>query len=149
MKNNFTLTIIISLMYLQLNSQEMPIDFTDSADTFTTFDGAGFSTRNDPKDSGNIVSQFFNNGANASQGFYIDVAVNLDIQQKITLDFYSFDPNSHNILLKLESATNTNVQVKETFTVPSPSDWKTISFDFANAKNSANGANINATGNLY
>ena len=146
MKNNFTLTIIISLMYLQLNSQEMPIDFTDSADTFTTFDGAGFSTRNDPKDSGNIVSQFFNNGANASQGFYIDVAVNLDIQQKITLDFYSFDPNSHNILLKLESATNTNVQVKETFTVPSPSDWKTISFDFANAKNSANGANINATG---
>ena len=146
MKNNFTLTIIISLMYLQLNSQEMPIDFTDSADTFTTFDGAGFSTRNDPKDSGNIVSQFFNNGANASQGFYIDVAVNLDIQQKITLDFYSFDPNSHNILLKLESATNTNVQVKETFTVPSPSDWKTISFDFANDKNSANGANINATG---
>lgn len=146
MKINFTLTIIISLMYLQLNSQEMPIDFTDSADTFITFDGAGFSTRNDPKDSGNKVGQFFNNGANASQGFYIDVAVNLDIQQKITLDFYSFDPNSHNILLKLESATNTNVQVKETFTVPSPSDWKTISFDFANAKNSANGANINATG---
>jgi hypothetical protein len=77
---------------------------------------------------------------------FIDVAVNLDIQQKVTLAFYSFDPNPYNILLKLESATNTNVQVKETFTVASSSNWKTISFDFSNAIDSVNGGNINATG---
>ena len=146
MKINYKLAITCFFMSVQFYSQQMPLDFTDSADTFITFDGSGFSTRNDPKDAGNKVGQFFNNGSNASQGFYIDVAVNLDIQQKITLAFYSFDPNPHNILLKLESATNTNVQVKETFTVPSPANWKTISFDFSNAKNSADGTNVNATG---
>jgi beta-glucanase (GH16 family) len=146
MKINYKLAITCFFMSVQFYSQQMPLDFTDSADAFVTFDGSGFSTRNDPKDAGNKVGQFFNNGSNASQGFYIDVAVNLDIQQKMTLAFYSFDPNPHNILLKLESATNTNVQVKETFTVPSPANWKTISFDFSNAKNSADGTNVNATG---
>jgi hypothetical protein len=57
-------------MSLQINSQEVPIDFIDAADTFITFDGADFSTRNNPKDSGNKVGQFLNNGANETQGFY-------------------------------------------------------------------------------
>lgn len=146
MKHSYPFLTIFLIVCSQIYSQQMPLNFSTNTDSFIPFDGSGFSTRNDPKDTGNKVGQFFNNGANASQGFYIDVAVDLDIQQKISLSFYSFDPNSHNILLKLESNTNTNVEVKETFTVPNPSDWKTISFDFTNAMKSSDGSNVNATG---
>jgi beta-glucanase (GH16 family) len=146
MKTSYGITIIIFLMSLQMSCQEMPLDFSVTADGFIPFAGSSFSTRNDPNDNGNIVGEFFNDGLNASQGFYIDVLVDLDIQQNINLSFYSFDPNPHNILLKLENGTNPNVEVLETFTVPSPSDWQTISFDFTDAVNSSDGTSVNATG---
>jgi hypothetical protein len=60
--------------------------------------------------------------------------------------FYSFDPNPHNILLKLENGTNPDVEVKEEFSVPTPSNWQTIRFDFTDATNSSNGSSVNATG---
>jgi beta-glucanase (GH16 family) len=146
MKTAYGFAFTIFLISLQSYGQDMPIDFLDSADTFIGYEGSGFSTRNDPISASNIVGQFFNDGSNANQGFYIDVPVDLDLQQNITLSFFSFDPNPHNILLKLENGTNPNVEVKETFTVPSPSNWQTISFDFTNATNSSNGTSVNATG---
>ncbi|MGK0386733.1 MAG: beta-glucanase (GH16 family) [Patiriisocius sp.] len=146
MKTNWILANLFFLISLHGFSQQMPIDFSDAADTFNTFQGTGFSTRNDPGNSINIVGQFFNDGSNANQGFYIDVPVDLDIQQNINLSFYSFDPNPHNILLKLENGTNPDVEVKEVFSVPTPSNWQTISFDFTDATNSSNGSSVNATG---
>ena len=146
MKTNYGFSIIIFLISLQIYSQEIPLDFSDLEDNFIAYGGSGFSARTDPNNTNNIVGEFFNDGSNASQGFYIDVLVDLDIQQNITLSFYSFDPNSHNILLKLENGTNPNVEVIETFTVPSSSDWQTISFDFTDAINSSDGTNVSATG---
>lgn len=126
----------------------MPIDFSDSNHKFLEFRGTGFSTRNDPKDSNNKVGQFYNDGSNATQGFYIDLtrSIDLETQKEITLSFYSFDPNSHNITLKLENGINPDVYVNQAFSVPSPSDWKTINFDFENAKYSSNGSSVNASG---
>jgi beta-glucanase (GH16 family) len=146
MKTNYGFAIIIFLVSLQVYSQEMPIDFSDTAEIFIPFEGSGFSTRNDPNDNSNKVGEFFNDGSNASQGFYLDVLVDLDIQQNIELAFYSFDPNPHNILIKLENGTNPNVEVLEAFSVPSPSNWQTISFDFTDAVNSSDGTSVNATG---
>lgn len=148
MKINYLLVFTFLLSSISLSSQQMPIDFSDSKHSFSVFSGTGFSTRNDPKDNGNTVGQFHNDGSNATQGFYIDLtrSIDLDTQKKITLSFYSFDPNNHNISLKLENGVNTDVFVKETFSVPSPSDWTTITFDFENAKYSSNGSAVNASG---
>jgi beta-glucanase (GH16 family) len=146
MKTNYGFAIIIFLCSLHIYSQEMPLDFSDSEDNFIPYAGASFSTRIDPNDTSNIVGEFFNDGSNSNQGFYIDVLVDLDIQQNINLSFYSFDPNSHNILLKLENGTNPNVEVLETFTVPSSSNWQTISFDFTDAIYTSNGTSVSATG---
>jgi beta-glucanase (GH16 family) len=146
MKLNYLFVFLIALLSSQIYSQQMPLDFSETTDSFKTFEATGFSTRNDPNGNTGAVGQFYNDGSNARQGFYMDVAVDLDIEQKITLAFYSFDPNAHNILLKLENGANPDVQVKETFTNPSPANWKTISFDFKNATYISNGTSVNATG---
>lgn len=129
-------------------SQQMPIEFEDAADVFIPFGNSGYSFNSDPQDGTNAVGQFFNDGSSADQGFYIDLVqpVDLDFEQTLTLEFYSFDPNPHTILLKLESGTNPDVQVRQSFSVPSPSDWMTVSFDFANAELSSDGSPVNATG---
>ncbi|WP_223269228.1 MULTISPECIES: family 16 glycosylhydrolase [unclassified Polaribacter] len=146
MKLNYIVVFLLLFMSSLINSQQMPLDFSETADSFIPFNGSGFSTRNDSNGNTGGVGQFYNDGTNAGQGFYLDVAVDLDIEQKITLSFYSFDPNPHNILLKLENGTNPGVEIKKSFTVPSPSNWKTISFDFKNANYILNGTNVSATG---
>jgi beta-glucanase (GH16 family) len=127
-------------------SQQMPISFNYSQDTFIGFQGSNFTAGDDPKDSSNKIGQFYNDGSNANQGFYLDVAVDTEIQRTITLSFYSFDSNNHNILLKLEDASKPNIQVKETFSTPSSSDWQTITFDLSTAKNSADDTSLAASG---
>lgn len=130
-------------------SQQIPLDFSTNNDTFIAFAGSGFSFRADVQDGSNQVGQFFNDGSNASQGFYIDLVqpvVFLESNKVFSLRFYSFDPNNHNILLKFEDDNNTDVEVKTTFSVPSPSNWTTVSFDFSNAQNSSNGSTVNASG---
>jgi len=127
-------------------SQQMPIEFNSSQDNFIGFDGSSFATRNDPLDGANKVGQFHNNGTNANQGFYIDVSVDTDDKKIITLSFYSFDPNNHNILVKLEGPNKPNIQVKETFSITAAQNWQTITFDFSNAKNSADGTAAAASG---
>lgn len=145
MKKNLLLTILILQASITF-SQQMPIDFNSSQDSFISFSGSGFSTRNDPADSSNKVGQFFNDGSNPSQGFYLDVPVNTDNQKIITLSFYSFDPNNHNILVKLEDPNKPNIQVKETFSITAAQNWQTITFDFSNAKNSVDGTAAAAYG---
>jgi beta-glucanase (GH16 family) len=129
-------------------SQQMPIDFSDANDNFTGFSGSSFSPNTDPQNNSNAVGQFFNDGSNATQGFYIDLngSIDLSVQQTLSLSFYSFDPNSHNIVMKLENGSGPDIQVKQTFSVPSPSNWTTVTFDFSNAQNSSDGSPVNATG---
>ena len=72
------------------SAQEMPLDFSDASDNFTSFSGSGFAFNTDPNDNTNPVGQFFNDGVNAWQGFTIDLAsaIDLDFQNTISLSFY-------------------------------------------------------------
>ena len=81
----------------------MPLDFSDSSDEFIPFGGTAFAFFTDPNDSQNVVGEFYNDGSEPWQGFYIDLnnPIDLDFQNTISLSFYSFDSESHNIVLKL------------------------------------------------
>ena len=148
MKINFTQLSIVFLFTTQLSiAQQMPIDFSDSSENFSTFDGSGFSFNNDPDDSGNSVGQFHNDGTAAWQGFTLGLSrpIDLDVQKTISLSFYGFDPNAHTIVLKLENGVNDDVEVVQD--VPTGGGWTTgITFDFANAVISGVGTPINASG---
>ena len=82
----------------------MPIDFSDTEEVFSTFSGSQFSTRSNPDDSNDTVGEFFNDGNAQWQGFAmnLDRPIDLSFQQEIYLDFYRFDPNVHNVMVKLE-----------------------------------------------
>ena len=149
MRIPFTQLLLQLLVLTQLSfAQQMPIDFSDSSEVFTGFDGSGFSTRSDPNNAGNTVGQFFNDGSEAWQGFTIGLsrAIDLDFQKTISLSFYGFDPNAHTILIKLEGGANPDVEVTQN--VPSGGGWTdNITFNFANAVLSSDGSTpINASG---
>lgn len=145
-KKHFS-TLFSVLCITTLFSQQMPLDFENNNHVFGGFSGSSFSTRNSPDNSNNKVGQFNNNGSTADQGFYIDLTRDIDLnnQKEITLQFYAFDPNSHTILLKLENGSNADVEVRKTVSGAAQT-WQTVTFDFANAKVSPDGAAINATG---
>ena len=146
----FNINLFAFFLFLSHNSfsQEMPIDFSVSTDSFTAFAGSGFSFNTDPDNSGNDVGQFFNDGTDAWQGFSLDLisSVDLDFQNTISLSFYGFDPNVHTLILKLENGTNPDVQVTQS--VPSGGGWtNNITFDYSNAVLSSDGVTpVNASG---
>jgi beta-glucanase (GH16 family) len=146
MKINYTLLILgFSFGYLSF-SQQIPLDFSDNSDSFIPFFNSDFSFNTDPEDVNNDVGQFFNDGSNPWQGFYIELnePIDLNEQQEITLSFYQFDPNTHTILVKLEDGTGVPVEVTQT---TSNVGWKTdVSFNFINARVSGTNSVINATG---
>lgn len=148
MNTSFTRKFLMLLVVTQLSfAQQMPIDFSETSEVFTTFGGSGFSTRTDPSNPGNTVGQFYNDGADAWQGFTIGLSrdIDLEVQKTISLSFYGFDPNAHTILLKLEDGANSDVEVTQN--VPTGGGWTTgITFDFANAVVSGVGSPINASG---
>jgi beta-glucanase (GH16 family) len=144
MKLNYSLILLVFFKFSF--SQQLPIDFSVATDNFTAFSGSGFSFGADPNDSTNAVGQFFNDGTAIWQGFYKDFeeSINLDVQQTITLSFYSFDSNPHSIMLKLENGSNPDVEVVQNV---NSSGWTTdIVFDFSNAIFSGTSNSINAAG---
>lgn len=146
----FYVNLFAFFLFLSHNSfsQEMPIDFSVSTDSFTAFAGSGFSFNTDTDNSGNDVGQFFNDGTDAWQGFSLDLisSIDLDFQNTISLSFYGFDPNVHTLILKLENGTNPDVQVTQN--VPSGGGWtNNITFDYSNAVLSSDGVtHVNASG---
>src|SRR6056297_3430788 len=146
MKLNYHVTFILIIIFQFSYGQTMPIDFNDAQDQFIPFGGSGFALTVNPQNPNDEVGQFFNDGSDIWQGFYIDLdqPLDLSVEQQITLDFYQFDPNTHTIILKLENGTGPVVEVQQT---ASASGWDTdILFDFANAVVTGLGTNINATG---
>ena len=128
-------------------AQQMPIDFSDSAENFSSFLGSSFSFNTDPQDPTNDVGQFSNSGSNIWEGFYLDLqrAIDLDFQNTISLSFYRFDSDAHTILLKLESGQNPDVEVTQT--IPAGGGWSNnIVFDFSQAVLTDGGTPVNATG---
>lgn len=140
-------TFLILVSSQSIFAQQMPLDFSSTKDDFTAFSGSQFSFTTDPDSVSNDVGQFFNDGTSPWQGFTIDLvrAIDLDFQKTISLSFYGFDPNTHQILLKLENGANTDVEVSAN--IPVGGGWtKNVEFDFANAKLSSDGNTaINAT----
>lgn len=146
MKLNYVFATCLLSFCLFSFSQQMPLDFEFGTHNFNAFGNSSFSLNTDPEDSSNNVGQFFNDGTDPWQGFYIDLDQPIDLSQAqiITLSFYQFDPNTHNIYVKLENGTSADVEVVQT---NSGSGWTTdISFDFANAIFSGTSTSVNATG---
>ena len=127
-------------------SQQTPLDFSNSQHAFTAFANSGFAFSVDPTEASNDVGQFFNDGSDPWQGFYIDLSQPIDLSenQLLTLSFYQFDPNSHDILIKLENGTGPDVEVWQS---SNGSGWDfDIEFDFSAAVLSGVGTPINALG---
>jgi beta-glucanase (GH16 family) len=139
--------IVVILFSTVTYSQEMPINFSDAQDNFTVFGGASFTTTTDPVDTSNTVGEFFNSGAQW-EGSFLDLVteVDLDERQEITLRFYAFDGNAHEVMIKLENGTNPNVEVQVSSVAQSPSTWQDLSFDFTNAQLSDGSGSVNASG---
>ena len=128
-------------------AKQMPIDFSDPAENFSSFLGSSFSFNTDPQDPANDVGQFSNSSSNTWEGFYLDLqrAIDLDFQNTISLSFYRFDSDAHTILLKLESGQNPDVEVTQT--IPAGGGWSNnIVFDFSQAVLTDGGTPVNATG---
>lgn len=134
MKLSYSLIITILFFYTTVNSQQMPFDFENTNQIFTGFSGSGFSTRANPQNNSDTVGQFFNDGKTKTQGFFIDLVrdIDLDENSEISLSFFSFDGNAHTILVKLENGANANVEIKQTAS-GSANNWQTLNFDFSNA----------------
>ncbi len=150
MKLNYTLVALFLSFSLLSFSQQMPLDFSSGSDTFTGFSGSSFSFRADPlpDNSSNDVGQFFNDGSDPLQGFYIDLSrpVDLSVQQQLTLNFHQFDGNPHTITVKLENGSGSNPDVEVTQSNSGVGWANDIIFDFSNATLSDLGGIINATG---
>ncbi|WP_239000285.1 family 16 glycosylhydrolase [Hyunsoonleella ulvae] len=146
--NNIKSFLILLFFTGCLFSQQMPIGFSFQSDNFTSFGGSSFSRRVSPSDGSNMVGEFFNNGSDPWQGFTIDLirSIDLDFQKTISLDFYAFDPNGHQVMLKLEQGINPDVEV--TVNTIAASGWTNhIIFDFSNAVLSSDGTTpVNASG---
>ena len=147
MKKLYFLLLVSFLISGLTHSQQMPLDFSDPQDSFSVFGGTIFTTRADPDDASNTVGEFFNSGG-VWQGFFIDPtpAVDLDERQEITLRFYAFDGNAHDIMIKLENGTNPQVEVQVNAPAQGMGAWQDVSFDFSNAQYSDGSGPVSATG---
>ncbi|GAK76674.1 beta-glucanase precursor [Nonlabens ulvanivorans] len=139
------IALLFGLQFAQ--AQQFPLDFEGNQFPFTGFSGSSFSFRTDPLQSSNNVGQFFNDGNQSNQGFFRDLstAVDLNVDQNVTLRFYAFDPNAHSILLKLENGNQPDVEVLGQSN-GAANNWLDINFDFSSAIESASGNMISAIG---
>lgn len=146
MKQIYFFFLLVFFCFNTSFSQQTPLDFSNSAHAFSAFSNSGFSFNVDPTNSANDVGQFFNDGSENWQGFYIDLVnpIDLSSNQVITLSFYQFDPNQHEIMVKLEFGDAPDVEVVQS---NSGSGWSyDMTFDFSNAILSSNGSPVNAMG---
>lgn len=131
-KNYFLIFSFAVLTSLTSLAQQTPIDFSDSSHMFSSWGGSTFAIVAGPVDSNNDTGEFYRNGSPQEQGNYIDLSrpIDLDVEDEITLRFYSFDPNAHDIAVKLENGTNPDVEV--VVTAPSNQNaWSDLTFDFS------------------
>jgi beta-glucanase (GH16 family) len=146
MKKYYPCLVLLILFGKFGYSQMLPIDFSGPQDNFVAFSGSNFSIVTDPENTSNPVGEFFNNGANEWQGFFIDLEANIALSenQVVTLSFYQFDSNSHTIIVKLENGSDGDVEVTR---VTNNQGWSTdLSFDFANATYTGTSTPVNAQG---
>ena len=132
MKRDYFILLIITILISQISvGQQMPIDFEDGSDNFSVWGGSTFATAQSPTDSNNSVGQFFRSSSALEQGQYIDLvrSIDLDVDNTITLMFYAFDPNLHNVVLKLELGVNSDIEIAINLT--SQNTWTELTYDFS------------------
>jgi len=135
MKHRYLLLIVLSTI-LTL-AQQTPLDFSSNSHTFSVWGGSTFAIEPSPTDASNLTGEFFRSASSSLQGHYIDLGrpIDLDTNDEITLRFYAFDTNSHDVVVKLENGTNPNVEVL--VTAPSNQNaWSDLTFDFATVSGS-------------
>jgi beta-glucanase (GH16 family) len=112
-------------------AQQMPIDFSSSADVFNTWGGSTFNVVPSPTDSNNLTGEFFRSASTNLQGHFIDLnqPINLDEEEDITMKFYAFDADSHSVVVRLENGSNPDVEVQ--VDVVSQNSWSDLTFDFS------------------
>ena len=121
-------SFIVSVSY----GQQTPIDFSDNVlHNFNVWGGSTFAIIPSPTDANNPVGQFFRSDSPGSQGQYIDLVqpIDLDVEDVITLEFYAFDPNPHNVVVRLENGVNADVEIG--VPVTSQNTWTELSYDFS------------------
>jgi beta-glucanase (GH16 family) len=140
--------LFFSLVFTAASSQQMPIDFSETADKFTGFSGTSFSQATDPNDASNSVGRFVNSGNELFEGFFINLErpVDVDATKIVNLKVYVFDSQAHNILLKLERGTKGDVEIPKGIPAGAANRWVDLSFDFGNAVVSGTNTVINADG---
>ena len=130
---NKIITPLFILLSFFCFGQQMPIDFSSSNHTFSTFGGSGFTNNQSPTDNSNNVGQFSNGGSSTTEGFFIDLSREIDLshQRTISLSFYSLDANSHSITLKLEQGgSDADIEITKS-NITSHNTWtNNITFDF-------------------
>lgn len=141
------LSLLLLLCFCAVSAQQLPLDFENNSLPFTGFSGASFSFRGDPAQVGNQVGQFFNDGSSNFQGFFIDLSApaDLDNDTNLSLRFYAFDPNAHTIIVKLENGVNPDIEVTRSIS-STQNNWTNLTFDFANAIETASGNSVSGTG---
>jgi beta-glucanase (GH16 family) len=130
-------TLGLSVLFLANGfSQQMPLDFSSSSDVFNTWGGATFAVVPDPSDSSNPVGEFTRASNPNPHGHFIDLSqpVDLDVEDEITLRFYSFSPSQHTVYVRLELGTNPDVEVQQNVT--SQNTWTDMTFDFSTVSGS-------------
>lgn len=148
-KKTTLLTLLSLCSFLLTFAQQMPIDFQDSSQSFTTFNGSSFSTVANPEDNLDQVGEITNDGNNPWQGILLNLQRSIDLSEnkQIVLDFYSLDANAHTLMIKLEDGTNSDVEVWIDVNAGFGNQWiNDLTFDFSNALISGTGNTINASG---
>ena len=93
MKFNIQLLCTFLFFPSVIFAQVMPLDFSDSSDEFIPFTGTTFAFFTDPNDSQNIVGEFYNDGSEPWQGFYIDLNNPIDFKTLFPYRFIVLIPN--------------------------------------------------------
>lgn len=128
-------------------AQQMPVDFSDPDEAFTSFSGSSFAIVADPTDADNQVGEFTNSGNTPWEGFALDLdrAIDLDFNKTVSLSFYSFDADNHTVLVKLERGEQPDVEVSQSVSGQGWTHSKV--FNFADALLSSDGSTpVNASG---
>ena len=129
----FSILFFTYIMSLGIMAQELPLDFEVAEDNnWSGFNGATAMVVEDPTNASNQVLELTSDGADfdgasLNMGTYIDLSD--DMNNTITLNFWTPDASSRTHLLKLEGATNGPVATELYFNT-NAAGWQTISLDF-------------------
>ena len=115
-------------------AQDLPLDFENNQDNFTSFGGCVFYTQTDSSNPSNTVGVIQNTAQNLYEGVYLDLNPNINFDQSklITFDFYSTLGSATLIQVKFEGSDSGFGEAFVEATVPG-NGWSEVQLDFSQA----------------